>query len=158
MILGQLDTFLVEMVMSACVLVARQKWLRTYCVTDVLEFFKSCYHRADISASQFKSCSLFVACFLFFFLPGVGVAVCLSVRKANHGETAFYRLGAAQLEVGSTCLLRCENPSHRRKQSLRPSSMQIERWPTTCRLLLPIFFHALKQSWSDFSTAQARVG
>lgn len=115
-----------------------------------------------ITVQIFQHPSLRAALYLLlvfvFFLPGVGVAVCLSVRKANHGETAFYRLGAAQLEVGSTCLLRCENPSHRRKQSLRPSSMQIERWPITCRLLLPIFFHALKQSWSDFSTAQARVG
>ena len=48
------------------------------------------------------------------------------MKKADHGRTTPYWLGAAQLEAGSSCPMRHEDLSHHQKQPLVPHSMLIE--------------------------------
>lgn len=82
---------------------------------------------------------------------------CEENTQTQSGEIELFWLGAAQLETGSRCLVGSENPSHQGKQPLSPRFTQIDRWPITSRLLLPVFFYTMPHNWSDRSTTQARA-
>ena len=80
-------------------------------------------------------------------------------RKADHGGTAPHWLGAAQLEVGDSCPMWCEDLFHRWKQPLKLHYTPIEHCnlqPVVC--CLPCYFVSVRRCLFVLFRAQASAG